>query len=82
MILVSKLDCKPAWRVSSIVTHKTAAWQLRLTPQLFGLKEGKITIGHEVKAKCLDCGRTFAVAQGGGFLFQPFAVTIAERRSP
>jgi hypothetical protein len=36
---------------------------------LFGLKEGEITMGHEVEAKCLDCGTTFTVMHGGGFFF-------------
>jgi len=26
-------------------------------------------MGHQVKAKCLDCGRTFTVDHGGGFVF-------------
>jgi hypothetical protein len=26
-------------------------------------------MGHEVQAKCLDCGETFSVAHGGGFSF-------------
>lgn len=26
-------------------------------------------MGHQVQAKCLDCGRTFTVDHGGGFFF-------------
>lgn len=41
----------------------------KLRVALFGLKEGEITMGHEVEAKCLDCGTTFTVMHGGGFFF-------------
>ena len=26
-------------------------------------------MGHQIEAKCLDCGRTFTVDHGGGFFF-------------
>lgn len=39
-------------------------------------------MGQQVNATCLDCGQTFTVDDGGGFIFHLLRCNKCERKTP